>query len=407
MTVQMGKKRQREVDDATETINVGTLLHPVQDDPIKKIRSTVSNTSPQTLYIIVHRVECSRVVKYHEHHAPSADYFDAPRLLKQSNRKSRLQGELQIADIETYLEDHQDLSFAVYITYSCTKYHEAIKDEFRRLQMPKMDDHIATEAKPYFYVLERDARPAVAESQALLLSEGLHEALDLLNTEVPAFQWDWEDPSNLVHPYLRLYHQRDFLTGSAMDVSKRFRHRHLEALQDYLAKHLGPEYSEADTLFSNGMVERHHWAKLYLPGAVLVTIESGQPVAHICETCTTLSKNRLRLDYWDWAFDGKFYRNNVILDVQWPSDGNITAIADLEAYPLVHATAGLEDELRSRGKVFWECRARKFANYSVPLEGMEVQIVTISVQLSWPRSLILSGQSAIHDRHGHLQGHAR
>jgi hypothetical protein len=407
MTVQMGKKRQREVDDATETINVGTLLHPVQDDPIKKIRSTVSNTSPQTPYIVVHRVECSRVERYHEHHAPSAYYFDAPRLLKESNRKTGLQGEQQIADIEGYLEDHDNLSFAVYITYSCTKYHEAIKDDFKRLQMPTMDDDIATEARPYFYVLERDARPAVADSQALLLSEGLQEALYLLSTEIPGFRWDREDPSNLTYPYLQLYHQRNIFTSSATDVLKLSHHHHLEVLQDYLAEHLGPEYNEADTLFRNGMVERHHWAKLYRPGAVLVTIESGQPVAHICETCTTLSKNRLRLDCWDWAFDGKFYRNNVILDVQWPSDGNITAIADLEAYPLVHATAGLEDELRSRGKVFWECRTRKFANYSVPLEGMEVQIVTISVQIPWPRSLILSGQSSIHDRHGHLQGHAR
>jgi len=53
----------------------------------------------------------------------------------------------------------------------------------------------------------------------------------------------------------------------------------------------------------------------------------------------------------------------------------VKAITDLQVYPLDRATYQLRDELRSRGETFWACRSRKFLNYDVPLQGMEVQIV--------------------------------
>ena len=378
MTTDIGRKRARDMDDVPESADPGRVPRPLNGDSTKRMRSAQSATSSPLPYIVVHRVECTLTERYHEQHVPSADFFDAPRLLAQSNRKTCLQGRKPIKDIESFLEDNDHLSFAVYITYSCTKYHEKIKDEFKRLTMPVMDEAIAAEAKPFFYVLQRDARPATAESEALILSEGLQEALYVLDAKVSTFRWVWEDPSYLMYPYLHLYHHKDLLTGTATREVKPHHQTHLEALHNYLVEHLGPEYSESESLFGRGYVDREHWSKLFRPGSVVVSFEGGQPVAHVCETCPTLGDNDLHLQCWSWAFDGKFFQNNAVLQIPWPSDGNIVAITDLQVYPLARAMPGLEDELRARGEVFWACRSRKFVNYNVPLEGMEVQNVRLS-----------------------------
>jgi hypothetical protein len=350
---------------------------PSETDPNKKLRFVTSDTSSGSSYFIAHRVVCDSKERYHERHATNAYYFDVPRLTALSNRKSCLQGQTPLANLESYLEDNIHLSFAVCYTYSCNGYHEMIKDDFKRLQMPRMDDDIAIKSKPYFYVLESDAERATAKSHDLLLSEGFKKALHLLGTKAPGFQWNWEDSSNLAYPYLQLYHQREYLAGLATIGSNSPHYSHMKALQNYLVDCLGPEYTEAETLFKEGLVDKKHWNKLYRPGAVLVAFAGGEVVAYICNSCPISTHNSLHLRCHTWEFDGKFYQNRVTLDIKWPSTtNNAIAITDLELYPIAYAEEGLEDALRTRGQTFWTCRLRKFINYSVPLEGMEVQIVT-------------------------------
>ena len=375
MATYPSKKRPREAEGIPESVGAGAATQNQESDPTKRLRSATSITSPDLPYIVVHRVKCSRLERYHEDHEPSADYFDVPRLLAQANKKTCLQGRCPIRDIESYLEDHHDFSFTVYITYSCTRYHEAIKDSSERIHMPVMGDNVAVQAKPFFYVLQHDARPATAQSEALILSEGLREALLVLRTEIPGFLSDWNVASNFAYPYLQLYYQRDLLVSSLTPRLKPSLVPHLKALASYLAERVSPEYADAEAMFDVGVVDRHHWAKLFRPGAVIVTLDGGQHVAHICKTSPKPSSNRLHVSCWCWAFDGSFFQRDVLLDIPWPSDSDTTALTDLSAYPLVYAKTGVENELRARGEVFWACRLRKFVNYDVPLGGMEVQIV--------------------------------
>jgi len=329
-------------------------------------------------YIVIHRVECSGVQKYHQHHEPSADYFDVPRLSAQMNRTIGLHGRERIRDIEEYLEDHNDLSFAVYVTYSCTRYHDAIKDRFERLSMPEMDPTTAAQAKPYFYVLRQDGDLATPESEALILSERLEQALRILhdhNSEFLPMVGAWNTSPYFAYPYLQLYHQKDHLVDTTSRGLTLHYQSHLEALHDYVAQRLGTEHAEAEALFAKGLVNEKHWDKLYRPGAVVVTFENEQPLAYVSKMSPDISNNALQLQCWSWAFDGKFFRKSRVFNIPWPSDTIVKAITDLQVYPLDRATYQLRDELRSRGETFWACRSRKFLNYDVPLQGMEVQIV--------------------------------
>jgi hypothetical protein len=279
------------------------------------------------------------------------------------------------------------------MTYSCTKYHEQIKDKFKRLPMPQMDDAIAAQAKPYFYVLSRDWSPAKPSSENLMLSGNFDQALDSIvenseddteDSKEELHKWlsSWQDPANLTYPYLQLYHQRHLLTGQEIDLAQQ---HHLTEMDHYLEHRLGPEYAEAEMLFQAGMVSQKHWQKLFRPGAVVVTYKADQPVAYVSASYPNVENNVLHSICWTWAFDGKFYQDKVTLTVPWPSDADMVIITDLDVYPLQYSDTGLEQELRRRGEIFWTCRQRKFVNYTVPSPGMEAQAVG---SLPWSHNVI-------------------
>jgi hypothetical protein len=152
---------------------------------------------------------------------------------------------------------------------------------------------------------------------------------------------------------------------------------HLTVLSNYLEKRLGSEYTEAEELFKHGSVNRKHWRKLFRPGAVVVSHKQNEPVAYVSTSSAVAYNDGLHLNCWSWAFESKFFKNQVDLVVPWPSDKDTIAITDLHTYPLEYAPTGFEQELRRRGQVFWTCRSRKFVHYDVPLQGMEVQKVRL------------------------------
>lgn len=370
-------------------------VEPSEDGSSTRIRAAF-----RLPHIIVHRVECNVQETYHERHHPRADYLDVPCLLAQSSRMTQLQGQKPFAGkIEHYLEDHDELSFAICITYSCNRYHARCKDSFERLPMPAMDHDTAAAARPYFYILGQDASLADAESEALVLSPGLQTALDMLTSISAKFRWNWdEDRSNLTYPYLQLYHQKDLLNSAGTENMEPQYHRHLSSLRNYLIENLGPDYLEAEATFEQGLVEKRHWVKLFHIGTILVEFENDQPVARICTRTPILRGDELLLQCQFWDFDGKFYMRDITLRLLWPSDEGMVLINDLPAYPLKYAKSGLEDDIRARGRTFWDCRFQKLVSYDVWLDGIEVQRVIPHLMFGlWNFPLIPSVQLAIYD----------
>jgi hypothetical protein len=365
-----------------------------------------SETAPSnrlcTRHIVVHRVECSNSERYHNGHKAIADYLDTPRLVKGSTRATHLRGKRSLSNVDNYLEEHEDISFAVFKTYSCNEYHAEIKDRFERLPMPPMEESIAAQAAPYFFRLKDDAKPAIPQSEFISVSNNLKKALDALSLKEPDDLSNWNVVKNPAFPYLQLYHCKHLLTGvsaSELDIPNQL---HLETLYRYLDEHLAAEYEEAELLFRKGIASRMHWAKLFRPNEVVVTMENEQPRAYLSTVCPSPDSNTLVLQCWSWEFDGRFWRNQTDLRIQWPSYADTVSITQLGAYPLRFDQTGLEERLKRRGTEFWSCRKRKLISYDVPLHGMELQIVGLLSCMSWD-ILTKTGQSAVHDRHGDLQ----
>jgi hypothetical protein len=364
-------------DDGSYRLTDSTVTNPIPHTITDR-----ASSEPEYTHTTIHHVECSRVGRYHEHHERSADYFDVPFLPVHSNRMTGLRGQHQLADLESYIEDHDNLSFVVYMTYDCVEYHENIKTSFERLPLPQLDNTIASQAKPYLYILRKDAGPARSRSERLITSESLQKALEVcrgVRENISDEEEREEDdfPSNLVYPYLELYHERQALIEHARKRMLVADQSHLTVLSNYLEKRLGSEYTEAEELFKHGSVNRKHWRKLFRPGAVVVSHKQNEPVAYVSTSSAVAYNDGLHLNCWSWAFESKFFKNQVDLVVPWPSDKDTIAITDLHTYPLEYAPTGFEQELRRRGQVFWTCRSRKFVHYDVPLQGMEVQKVRL------------------------------
>ncbi|KAF2113907.1 hypothetical protein BDV96DRAFT_661132 [Lophiotrema nucula] len=293
---------------------------------------------------------------------------------------TNLQGIRQIADISSYLEDHSDISLAVYNVYSCNRYHDEMKDSFKRHPMPSMDEALASEARPYFFILSKDAAPATAESAAMIASEGLLEALDELHTVHPQSKWNLDVQHNFTYPYLQMNHCKESLTGVSACELNSAQQDHLRNLASFLDDDLAFEYAEAEELFAKGSVTRKHWAKLFRPNEVVVTIDDGQPRAYVSPSCPAPNKDLILRQCWSWDFDGKFHRIEKDFVVKWQAVSDIVPISDLQIYPLRFDKTGLQERLRRRGIDFWACRWRKFVSYDVPLQGIEVQIVGLTLR---------------------------
>ena len=76
----MAKKRQkkRKVEEAY-------ISDDHDGDYVQRSPDSTRLSSTTYHHVIVHHVVCSQGTRYHEQHAPSAYYFDVPRLLKGSN----------------------------------------------------------------------------------------------------------------------------------------------------------------------------------------------------------------------------------------------------------------------------------------------------------------------------------
>jgi hypothetical protein len=385
--MQPSKKRRIHDEDPDRSTDNPAILQPTFAR-----KQTSTNLTPHTIpecvsseststYTTIHHVECAGVGRYHEHHERSAHYFDVPFLPIHSNRMTGLRGQHRLADLESYIEEQVHISFVVYMTYDCVSYYEDNKASFERLPVPHLDEAIAYQAKPYFYVLRKDAKPARPRSERLIPAESLQKAFGVLRRAREKIRGteereEGEFPGNLVYPYLELYHERQAVIEHASKQIPAADLIHLNVLFRYLEKRLGAEYAEAEELFKQGAVSRKHWAKLFHPGAVIVSHQSNEPAAYISPSCAITHNDSIHLRCWSWAFESTFFKNEVELVVSWPSDRETIAITDLLAYPLEYAPSGFEQELRRRGQVFWACRLRNFVNYDVPLQGMAVQKVS-------------------------------
>ncbi|EJT69371.1 hypothetical protein GGTG_12990 [Gaeumannomyces tritici R3-111a-1] len=379
----LGKRRQAEpptLDPILPADQIGG--NTVALRPEKRHRhSGHLNEQPAIASVIIHTVLCPRSADGHKRHGSRTLFLDQPRLFGGDTKASALRGRHPANDdIDDYLAA-DSTSFVVVRNYDCAKFHKSIQDSFTRFPLPVADHEAPAEAQPYFYFLEHDTTPAEPLAESFLITPAFEDAMGELVKLEPLPFAEWQ--AALKSPYLHAFHTRQrmqILTNECLDEKGA---AYVLSFLAYTEGSFGAQYCAAEHLFSQGLVTREHFNKLFGPNEVVVSIEGGEPEAFVATVChSSFSSQEVQLDCYHWSFDGAFHKQEKDLRILWPVEGDgPIRITDLSTYPLRYDSTGeLTKTLRERGNMFWSCRQRRFLGYADPKPS--------SGQLSNPRYMI-------------------
>lgn len=338
------------------------------------------NAGPPS-HLVVHQVNCNQEgqgqqSENHHRHAATMQYFDRPQLYRGDNKASPLRGMHPMVSMDAYLDENPGVSFVVYRQYDCVSYHDELKNEFKRLHLPLLDPQAAAQLRPYFFVLYEDASPAPVEVEHIkLTSQLLEEAMASMAEKRPLEVTGWDSETNLQAPYLHIYHLRPYIRELMAGWPDQSEIEHVSELLNYFEAAFGAEYQAAEDLFAKGRVSRVHFHKLFGPNKVIVSNDGPQPVAYVSERTPAPKICPIQLKCHTWTFDGLFKREEKTITVDWTAEmPDEIDIESLPVYPLEYDQSGLEERLRKRGEIFWQCRKRKYVSYKAPKLTFEIQV---------------------------------
>lgn len=364
-------------------------------------QADAADLSIEATHLVIHTVDCESN-EAHEGHAISASFLDRPRLFTGDSKASVLRGKKPIEDVNSYIQQQENVCVVVYKVYHCGKYHDDIKKDFVRTKLPNADLTVSSRIWPFLFTLPCDSKEAKPEHESMaVLSDALRHCLEKLDPTLkpkkgskpplpppppppphgslmppppPGLLDQKMDMLRMDFPYLSLYHKRQAMTEYITSNEDESRYQ-LLALQKYLNEELGEEYAEADKLFSSGRVSKRHFQKLFGPDQIVVGIQDNQPQAYMCRKLESIHPT-LGLQCWTWVFDGFFRKQESFHRVKWPPEGEDTIeVKDLNMYPLRFDQTGLEERLRGRGEKFWPLRSRSFVSYNTKHPSFEIRTV--------------------------------
>lgn len=91
-------------------------------------------------------------------------------------------------------------------------------------------------------------------------------------------------------------------------------------------------------------------------------------------------RNEIRLEAYNWQFDGAFQKKSHTLSNYLPRNAQTIEITSLKYYPL-RFSPELKLALLERGRKFWDCRLRNFIVYNGWDYNYDQNIVSIPPRL--------------------------
>lgn len=305
-------------------------------------------------------------------------YFDPPQWTKGQSGPGVLRSQLPVTNFDLYLEKNKDISFIVYKTYG-------IPQDISKMREMRDQQSAA-----------HDLNDAVVDESIQPVNEALVNAVDALleaEDEYVSILKSFRQTSELAAPYLFVFHQRNDWEKVRLSLPESS-HRQLAMLWDYILQSQGAEYAVADSKISLGKITPELLKYLFKPGQLLVQNKDDEMQGWICEDWPRViqsgetvplrqaktagvtkheksesharSNPQLELSAWHWEFDGEFQRKketlSISIEVGTHKESGIP-IKSLDVFPLEYASDATFNQLRRRGRSFWECRKRALVSY--------------------------------------------
>jgi hypothetical protein len=293
---------------------------------------------------ILHRVFCKSPMHGHDQVISE----DLPvRVFSERSQDLELSGKMIIRNLTHYCSQNPEISFIIFKEHLCVEEPQA--------QIP-------------WRTQQRKGQSGSAISPR---AERLHVVSDLLQKALDHVALCSEPESRIgstgkretAAPYLFLYHHRALLS-KYRDKTTGIMKQHITVLLDFLQSGYGAEYSEADIEFSKGILTQKHLEKLYCPNEIVIEKSEGRAIAYVVRDWPEIHDKQMKVPCWTWHYDGvSLQRRDAMLKISLPLPEDFT-IDKLSFCPMYMANDAAIDELRKRGRKFWEMKDQYFGCFS-------------------------------------------
>ncbi|PYI06177.1 P-loop containing nucleoside triphosphate hydrolase protein [Aspergillus sclerotiicarbonarius CBS 121057] len=260
-----------------------------------------------------------------------------------------LQGASLSMKVDEYLERSKSLAFVVFKTYASSSVDDNhLKSKEDTLPLPDPESETVTfisremiRALQNFFFMQPDY-------------DKLFPHLDL-RKEVPA-------------PYLFWYCFRSSYETVKSLLSTNDK-RLIQLFDEWVTPNHEIEYAKVDDQIQKGVISRLSMKYLVKPGTVLVSQKRGQLQAYMATswaTQDTANDKKWNVTGWSYEFDGVFYHRNTTLSLEMNAENPTEEVElqQLDVTPLEFASCEIRQKLEQRGKIYWQCRKRKFISYT-------------------------------------------
>lgn len=315
---------------------------------------------------VVYEVHCQK-------HNSQTQFLDKPLAFGDSSDQDfHLRGQkLFPSNTDLFIERQRGaLSFMVYKTLECCKSAQVPSEKL---------DNVAEELQ----------HPRIKES-IYITSRNLQDAFGFL-AEVFADEVKYFPPfkvgSTITSPYLFYYNKRSFMMGLESLPEKHL--SQIRLFREYVERSFGDEFSRVDNLTMNGKITAQYLPYIFQPGTVVISQKGREFLGFEQKDWPTpkdLKEDRILIYDSDdkelrndpralnqryaircknWDFGGSFLMNWTTILIDFGETESYTKnIKDLRVIPLRFAEPNVEENLRQRGSIFWNCRVRKFVSYN-------------------------------------------
>ncbi|KAK8251588.1 hypothetical protein IWZ00DRAFT_242865 [Phyllosticta capitalensis] len=205
-------------------------------------------------------------------------------------------------------------------------------------------------------------------------------------------------------PYPWVFYDRSFLAACIPKLDSRCQ-THLQCFEDYISRRMDTEYTEVQSLLSEGLISAKYVPYLFVsfPGSQLLSKNLLYLTDAKIPEQTMLKRDHKMTDAYDlaftqvswpseyivkdveesegvnepkqritlilqgefWEFDGKFYtdKRSVVLEHE-TTKGESFPIESLPLFPIQFGGKEKALKLKERGRKLWRCRHRKLMSYT-------------------------------------------
>ncbi|KAJ9668738.1 hypothetical protein H2201_000982 [Coniosporium apollinis] len=315
-------------------------------------------TQHNAQYCILHRINCA------DAEGPPRISQGRPYFVSDDEEVNHLRCHTHdsVPNIEVYIAQNPHLSFIAFRDYRCCD----------------SNDTEAPASNP-----TRGKEPEHSSESVQVISVDLHHAL-LVVTECairrelyPKLHEDRE----ICGPYLWMFHEEEHIRTKLSHLPSNYR-KQMTLFLEYIRDHLHSEYAAVRQMLGDGVMCDRYLDYIFMPGEIIIEKNGGgdeaydkaclqaswllkkvtsQPVAGSEDEFT--SATEIIFHAHTWKFDGHFSRAIEKKSIQSPVSHNTYLIRDMVAYPIRYAKEGTKERLLRRGKMFWDCRFRRYVSY--------------------------------------------